>query len=154
MHSREDVVKLLLTKKGVDSFSTGGVSLRTHFPLVLLPLFLDRDVNSSFNLVIKLPANFHADSGPCAEELRLFQTGLLIAFRYHSPTHHLGAHKNRVTFPLPQISPGLEIHLPTTSSSAWKCRWVLTCNSRNWFLFYTRLYIFICKYFYLFSRQL
>ena len=26
MHSREDVVKLLLTKKGVDPYSTGGVS--------------------------------------------------------------------------------------------------------------------------------
>lgn len=26
MHSREDVVKLLLNKKGVDPFSTGGVS--------------------------------------------------------------------------------------------------------------------------------
>lgn len=27
MHSREDVVKLLLGKKGVDPYSTGGVSL-------------------------------------------------------------------------------------------------------------------------------
>lgn len=26
MHSREDVVKLLLAKKGVDPYSTGGVS--------------------------------------------------------------------------------------------------------------------------------
>jgi len=27
MYSREDVVKLLLTKRGVDPFSTGGVSI-------------------------------------------------------------------------------------------------------------------------------
>lgn len=30
MYSREDVVKLLLSKRGVDPYSTGGVS-RTHF---------------------------------------------------------------------------------------------------------------------------
>lgn len=31
MYSREDVVKLLLTKRGVDPFSTGGVSVVFSF---------------------------------------------------------------------------------------------------------------------------
>lgn len=29
MYSREDIVKLLLSKRGVDPFATGGVSIRT-----------------------------------------------------------------------------------------------------------------------------
>lgn len=32
MYSREDVVKLLLTKRGVDPFSTGGVSINHNPP--------------------------------------------------------------------------------------------------------------------------
>lgn len=31
MYSREDVVKLLLTKRGVDPFSTGGVSIHNLY---------------------------------------------------------------------------------------------------------------------------
>lgn len=38
MYSREDVVKLLLTKRGVDPFSTGGVSIN-HIPLGLLLIY-------------------------------------------------------------------------------------------------------------------
>jgi len=36
MYSREDVVKLLLTKRGVDPFSTGGVSIIPPFYLKVL----------------------------------------------------------------------------------------------------------------------
>lgn len=36
MYSREDVVKLLLTKRGVDPFSTGGVSINHIHPELLL----------------------------------------------------------------------------------------------------------------------
>lgn len=34
MYSREDVVKLLLNKRGVDPFSTGGVSIRESISIV------------------------------------------------------------------------------------------------------------------------
>lgn len=33
MYSREDVVKLLLNKRGVDAFSTGGVSIFNRYSL-------------------------------------------------------------------------------------------------------------------------
>lgn len=35
MYSREDVVKLLLSKRGVDPYSTGGVSLKNQHNLIV-----------------------------------------------------------------------------------------------------------------------
>lgn len=36
MYSREDVVKLLLNKRGVDPFTTGGVSISMEYLFLLL----------------------------------------------------------------------------------------------------------------------
>ena len=49
MYSREDVVKLLLTKRGVDPFSTGGVSMRLG-----LCVWSMIDVDDSVEIVVWL----------------------------------------------------------------------------------------------------
>lgn len=52
MYSREDVVKLLLTKRGVDPFSTGGVSIFFYF--LHLIVFLNKFLTTQRALLLKL----------------------------------------------------------------------------------------------------
>lgn len=53
MNSREDVVKALLNKRGVDTFSTGGVSILFLFLFFSVYLMASFRVNQKIKVIVK-----------------------------------------------------------------------------------------------------
>lgn len=94
MYSREDVVKLLLSKKGVDPYATGGVSTFTSVLLTGNRFACWTVIKTLYFLcygVKYVPRTLGSDSFRLVRELVAIQKGSLNTFRFSVSTTDSGA---------------------------------------------------------------